>query len=228
MTKEEALKQLQLFGSKKNIEGMKRFNIYCTKTFGVSAPNIRLLAKQIKTDHLLALQLWDSENHDARILATLLADPLSANLTQLDQWANDIENWAQCDACCTEYFRKTKYAESLPYRWTINKKEFVRRAGLVLIASMAVHHKEKDDDFFIQYFPLIKQYSTDERNFVKKGVNWVLRQIGKRNMRLHKKAILLAKEINQFSSKSAKWIACDAINELTNHKTIENIKKRML
>lgn len=226
MTKDEALKQLKRLGNKKNIEGMKRFNISYSQAFGVSAPNIRMLAKQLKTDHQLAVQLWNSEIHEARILATLVADPFSANLRQLDQWAGEIENWAQCDACCSEFFQKTKYAEILPYRWASNHKEFVRRAAIVMIATMAVHHKAKDDEFFVQYFSLIKQYSIDDRNFVKKAVNWALRQIGKKNMRLQKRALELAFEIQKLPSLSAHWIAGDAIQELTDSKTITIIKKR--
>ena len=226
MTSKEVLQRLKSFGDKSNIEMMKRFNISCTKAFGVNAPTIRLIAKQVKKDHQLAFQLWDNGYHEARILATLIADPDSANLKLLDQWANEIENWAQCDACCGEFFQKTQYALALPFRWAKSKKEFVRRAGIVMIAELAVHHKDKNDDFFEQYFPLLKQYSSDERNFVKKAINWSLRQIGKRNLRLRKKAIALAKEIHNIPSLSARWIATDAIRELTDSKTIAIIKRR--
>lgn len=225
MTAEEVLHCLQLLGNKKNIDGMKRFNISSAKAFGVTVPNIRVLAKQLGKDHHLAFQLWNNGAHEARILATLIADPESANLKLLDQWTSDVENWAQCDACCTEFFQKTKYAQILPFRWSKNRKEFVRRAGIVMIASMAVHHKDEDDDFFEQFFPLLKQYSTDERNFVKKAVNWAVRQIGKRNLRLNKKAIVLAQEIHKIPSSSAKWIATDALRELTNKKTIALINR---
>ncbi|MDP1677552.1 MAG: DNA alkylation repair protein [Bacteroidota bacterium] len=226
MTLKEVLLQLQILGSKKNIDGMKRFNISFTKAFGVSAPNIRFLAKEIKKDHQLAIELWNTGYHDARILATLIADPRSANLKLLDQWTSEIENWAQCDACCAEFYQKTKYAQTLPFRWAKRKKEFVRRAGIVMIAEMAVHHKNMNDEFFEQYFQLLKQYSTDDRNFVKKGVNWALRQIGKRNMVLQKKTIALAREIQKIPFSSARWIATDAIRELTSFKTIAIINRR--
>jgi 3-methyladenine DNA glycosylase AlkD len=216
MTLKQVLHKLQSIGDEKNVEGMKRFNISFTKAFGVNAPNIRLLAKEIKKDHKLAVQLWNSGYHEARILAVMIADVGSANLKLLDQWAGEIENWAQCDACCAEFFQKTKYAQSLPFCWSKNRKEFVRRAGIVMIAVMAVHHKDEEDDFFEQYFSLIKKFSTDERNFVKKAVNWALRQVGKRNKRLHKKALALAQEIQKIPSATAKWIAADAIRELTN------------
>jgi len=226
MTSKEVLQRLKSFGDKSNIEMMKRFNISCTKAFGINAPTIRSIAKQVKTDHALALQLWNSGYHEARILATLIAAPDSANLKLLDQWANEIENWAQCDACCGEFFQKTQYAQSLPFRWAKSKREFVRRAGIVMIAEIAVHHKNEKDIVFEQYFPIIKKYSTDERNFVKKAVNWALRQIGKRNDRLQKRAITLAREIYKNPSSIAKWIATDALRELTNQKTIAIINRR--
>lgn len=211
MTVQQVLNQLEYLGTAKNVEGMKRYNIASVKAFGVSAPNIRTIAKQIKKDHPLALELWDTEYHEARILAALIADPKQSNLKMLDTWANEIANWAQCDNCCAELFEKTTYAYKLPFRWTKSKKEFVRRAGIVMIAELAVHDKEADDSAFEKFFPLIRKYSTDERNFVKKAVNWALRQVGKRNLRLHKKSIALAEEIQNIPSSTAKWIASDAL-----------------
>ncbi|MFA5833141.1 MAG: DNA alkylation repair protein [Bacteroidota bacterium] len=222
----QILTELRLLGSQKNVEGMKRYNITAQKAFGVSAPDIRALAKHNNKDHNLALSLWRTEYHEARILAAFIADPGKMNLRLLDHWANQIVNWAQCDCCCAELFQKTAYAFVLPFRWTKSKKEFVRRAGLVMIAELAVHHKQTDDSEFEKFFPLIYTYSTDERNFVRKGVNWALRQIGKRNLRLHKKAIALSKEIQNIPSPSAQWIARDAIRELNDPKTIAMIKRR--
>ncbi len=226
MTLQQTLKKLKTLGSQKNIEGMKRFNISSAKAFGVSAPEIRSIAKEIKKDHDLALALWASGFHEARILAAIIADPEKADLRLLDTWANEIQNWAQCDCCCSEFFEKTKYAYQLPFRWSKSKKEFVRRAGIVMIAVIAVHHKKTDDDEFETFFPLIKKYSTDERNFVKKAVNWSLRQTGKRNLRLRKKAIALLEEIQNIPSPSARWIASDALRELNNTKTIAIIQRR--
>ncbi|HAP37079.1 MAG TPA: DNA alkylation repair protein [Bacteroidetes bacterium] len=228
MTAEEVLKRLQLLGNNKNIESMKRFNILSDNTFGVTVPNIRSVAKEIVIDHQLAIELWNSGYHEARILASMIVDADAVNLKLMDQWVNEIENWAQCDACCTEFFQKTKYAQSLPFRWTKNRKEYVRRAGLVMVAVMAVHHKELKDAIFEQYFSLLKQYSTDDRNFVKKGVNWALRQIGKRNLQLNLKAIEFAKKIQEIHSSTANWIAADAIRELTNKKIQKRIRKQRI
>ncbi len=226
MTLRTVLNMLRSLGSSRSIKAMERFNIPSVKAFGVSAPDIRSVAKIIGTDHPLALQLWESGYHEARILAALTADPDKALLKDLDHWVKGIANWAQCDAACAEYFQRTRFAEQLPARWTKNPKEFVRRAGCVMIAVMAVHHKLSDDQRFEQYFPLLKEYSTDERNFVRKAINWALRQIGKRNERLHKKAIALSLEIQNIPSHSAKWIASDALRELNSPKTITLIQRR--
>ena len=226
MTCEQVIEELRSLGSPKNIEGMKRYNITVEKSFGVPAPQIRSIAKQITMNHDLALQLWDSRYHEARILAAIIADPERTKLSMLDRWVNEIQNWAQCDNCCAELFEKTKYAYSLPFRWAKNEKEFVRRAGFVMIAEMAVHHKETEDKEFQKFFSLLKKYSIDERNFVKKGVNWALRQVGKRNISLHKKVIALSKEIQNIPSSSARWISNDALKELTNPKTVALIKRR--
>jgi 3-methyladenine DNA glycosylase AlkD len=226
MTLKQVLDELRSRGNASSVEGMKRYNIRSVKAFGVSAPNIRTVARSIGCDHKLALLLWKSGFHEAKILAAIIADPLQADLLMLDRWAGELENWAQCDSCCIEYFQKTTFAYDLPGRWSNNTEEFVRRAGIVMIAVLAVHHKKAPDKGFEQFFPLLKKYSTDERLYVKKAVNWSLRQIGKRNMRLHKKAIALAKEIQNIPSPSARWIAADALRELQNDKTIAMIQRK--
>lgn len=226
MTLQDTIRTLRSLGNPKIVEGMKRFGIDTPNAFGISAPTMRSMAKEMKTNHTLALKLWETGYHEAKILAALIADPSCSDLKLLDQWVQGIENWAQCDSCCTEFFQKTPYALSLPKRWTKSKLEFVRRAGFVMIAVIAVHHKQLHDDIFEEFFPLLKRYATDERNFVKKAVNWALRQIGKRNMRLHKKAIELAKEIQNIPSPAAQWIAADALREFSKKKTIAMIQRR--
>jgi len=226
MNYQSVIETLRSLGNAKNVEGMKRYRIDAQQAFGVPAPAIRTLAKTIGTNHTLAMELWESGYHEARILAALIADPQKATLRLLDHWAGDLQNWAQCDACCAEFFEKTEFAYRLPFRWASVEKEFVRRAGIVMIAVMAVHHKKTDDDEFEKFFPLLRQYASDERNFVKKAVNWALRQVGKRNLRLNKKSIALAKEILNIPSPSARWIANDALIELRNPKTIALIQRR--
>jgi 3-methyladenine DNA glycosylase AlkD len=226
MTLQQTIQTLRSLGDPAIVEGMKRFGIDSPNAFGITAPVMRALAKEIKKNHTLALKLWDTGYHEAKILAALIADPSKADLKQMDRWANSLENWAQCDAACAEYFQKTRFALALPLRWSKSKKEFVRRAGIVMIAVIAVHHKKLDDSVLEQYFPILYHYTTDERNFVRKAVNWSLRQTGKRNTVLHKKAIALAKEIQNIPSKSAQWIAADALAELNNPKIIARIQRR--
>ncbi len=226
MTKNEVIRTLRSLGSPSAAAGMQRFGISAAKAFGVSAPQLRRLAKQIGTDHRLALSLWETDIHDARILAAVIADPERMTRKEMDRWAKSIENWAQCDVCCLEVFRHSRYALVLPQRWSPSTNEFVRRAGIVMIAALAVHRKDLSDDELWSYTPLLRQCADDDRNFVKKSVNWSLRQIGKRNIRLLEHAVRLAEEIRSLPSPSAKWIAAGALRELRDPKTIAMVRRR--
>ncbi len=226
MNLRDVLERLRRSGSQKNIDGMRRFAVASDHAFGVPAPVIRKLAKEIGIDHSLSLRLWNSGFHEARLLAALTADPERCTAAMMDRWVSEIQNWAQCDCCCSELFQKTRFARQLPARWGKRTNEFVRRAGIVMIAVMAVHHKTAADRVFEEYFPLLIRTSTDERNFVKKAVNWALRQIGKRNLVLQQKAIAVAEEIYQIPAPSSHWIAADALREFRDPKTIQMIKKR--
>ena len=222
MEYDEIIKKLKSLSSPKNVEGMARFGINSKNTLGVSMPNVRKIAKEIGKDHKLAERLWNSKIHEARILASLVDEPEKISEKQMEKWVYDFDSWDVCDQICSNLFDKTEFAYKKVFEWSERKEEFVKRAGFVLMATMSVHDKKMRDSEFQKFFPLIKKYSTDERNFVKKAVNWALRQIGKRNINLNKKAINLAKEIQEIDSKTAKWIARDALCELEN----EKIKKR--
>lgn len=226
MTTTEAVTVLRTLGTPNAEAQARRFGIHAKAILGVSAPKLRSLAKSIGTDHDLALALWRTGIHDARILAALIADPDRITMRVMDQWTREIENWAQCDACCLEVFLRSKHARTLPWRWSPSKKEFVRRAGIVMIAVIAVHRKDLTDNEVWKYTPLLMQCADDERNFVKKGVNWALRQIGKRNQRLLRKAVAFAEEMHTSSSRSARWIAADALREFRDPKTIAMVRKR--
>ncbi len=206
------------------LEGMARFGIDVSKAYGVSIPVQRKLAKQIGKDHKFAQELWAAGIHETRIIASMIDEPEKVTKSQMDKWANDFNSWDVCDQCCSNLFRKTPYAHEKAMQWCDSEKEFVKRAGFTMMAVIAVHDKNAADKDFDKFFDRIKYESTDERNFVKKAVNWALRQIGKRNLALHQKALNLAFEIGTIDSKSAKWIAKDAIRELTNPKTISRIK----
>jgi 3-methyladenine DNA glycosylase AlkD len=193
---------------------MVKFGIKVDNALGVSIPILRGLAKEIGKNHELAQQLWNTEIHEARVLATMIDDSKLVTEKQMDNWVKDFNSWDLCDQCCSNLFDKTEFVHKKILEWTKDDREFVKRAGFVLIATSAVHNKKWGDESFVRYFPLIERGSDDERNFVKKAVNWGLRQVGKRNKVLNKKAIGLAEKIRKRNSKSAKWIASDAIREL--------------
>lgn len=201
---------------------MERFGINTKKSFGVSVYEIRKLAKEIKRNHGLAQKLWDTGIREARILASLVEDPKAVTEKQMEGWVKDFDSWDVCDLTCSNLFDKTPYAYKKAVEWSGRGEEFVKRAGFVLMAVLSVHDKKAGNKKFEQFFALIKKHSSDERNFVKKAVNWSLRQIGKRNLPLNKKAIQVAREIAKIDSKSARWIARDALRELTS----ERVKKR--
>lgn len=208
------LKKLKSHANPKNVEGMARFGINPNNTLGVSMPLLRKTAKEIGKDHKLAQELWESGIHEAKILAALIDDPKAVDGKQMENWVKDFDFWDVCDQTCMNLFDKTSFAYQKASKWAKEKKEFIRRAGFVLMATLSVHDKKAKDEEFIKFFPLIKKFSVDERNFVRKANNWALRQIGKRNIFLNKKAIKLAEEIQKIDSKSAKRIAKDTIREL--------------
>jgi 3-methyladenine DNA glycosylase AlkD len=202
---------------------MARYGINPEKTFGISIPRLRKIAREAKRNHQLAFLLWDSGIHEARILASMIAVPSELTEEQMDSWARDFDSWDVCDQCCNNFFRKTQFAWDKAVEWSGRQEEFVKRAGFVLMATLAVHENTEPDERFMQFFPIIEQESSDARNFVKKAVNWALRQIGKRNEVLNRAAIECSERIRDKDSKSARWIAADALRELTS----EAVRKRL-
>jgi 3-methyladenine DNA glycosylase AlkD len=183
------------------------------------------MAKEIGRDRKLAQELWDSGIHEARMLACFIDEIDKVTKKQMEEWVNHFDSWDICDQVCGNLFDRTDFAWKKAFEWTKRKQEFIKRAGFVLMATLSVHDKKAKDKDFEKFFPLIKKYSIDERNFVKKALNWALRQIGKRNLNLNKKAIKLAREIQKIDSKSAKWIANDAIRELESNSVQKRLKK---
>lgn len=202
---------------------MVRFGINSKDTYGVSIPNIRKIAKEIGKDHKLAGELWDSGIHEAKILAGYIDDPRLVTDKQMDAWIEGFDSWDVCDQVCANLFDKTPFAFEKAKKWAKRKAEFEKRAGFALMACLAWHNKEAADEMFITFFSLIKEGSEDERNFVKKAVNWALRQIGKRNKNLNKRAIKSAQEIEKLNSKSARWVAKDALKELQDPKVLKRM-----
>lgn len=222
----DILKKLKSLSNPRAIEGMAKYGITGERVYGISIPNLRKMAREIGKNHSLSQQLWNSGVHEARILASMIDEPGMVTLKQMDEWVKDFDSWDVCDQVCMNLFDRTKFAYQKAIEWTTNDKEFIKRAGFVLMAVFAVHNKEMSDKEFINFFPIIKRESTDNRNFVKKAVNWTLRQIGKRNINLNKKAIETAKEIQKMDSRSAKWIAQDAIKELTSNAVQKRLKEK--
>jgi len=225
MTTAEVIKELKKHYNPKNIEGMKRYGIKADKAFGLNAPTMYAIAKHIGKNHELALELWATGYHEARHIAAMIDDPKLVTKSQMNKWVKDFNSWDIVDGTCSNLFRKTPFAIEKILEWCERKEEYIRRASFSLICYVAVHDKKRDDKEFLQFLPLIKKHSVDERNFVKKAVNWALRTIGKRSKFLNKKALKLAKEIKAIDSKSARWIANDTIRELTNPKILSRIKK---
>jgi 3-methyladenine DNA glycosylase AlkD len=210
----------------RNIAGMARYGINVEKAFGVPAPVLRRMAREIRGDHALAERLWATGIHDAKHLAALCDDPRQVTEAQMERWARDFDSWDVVDGTCNNLFRMTSFAYQKAVEWTARDEEYIKRAGFVLMACLAVHDKAAKDSVFERYLRLIKTGATDERNFVKKAVNWALRQIGKRNLRLRESAIKTGKDIQRLDSRAARWIAADALRELTSEKTVAMIRAR--
>jgi 3-methyladenine DNA glycosylase AlkD len=208
------LKKLKSLSNPRAVEGMAKYGITPDRVCGVSIPNLRKMAKEIGKNHDLAQQLWASGIHEALILASMIDDPTMVTGEQMESWAVDFDSWDICDQCCSNLFDKTEFAYQKAVEWSSREGEFVKRAGFVLMACLAVHDKKAEDKQFERFLSIVKREATDNRNYVKKAVNWALRQIGKRNLNLNRKAIETAKEIQKIHSRSAKWIASDAIREL--------------
>ena len=212
---EQVISRLREMANPADLAGMARFGIQTENSLGgIAMPRLQKLAKEIGKDHELAGQLWASGIREARLFACMVADPKATTGEQMEQWVASFNSWDICDSCCGYLFSKTPLGYSKAFEWSRRDEEFVKRAGFALMAFLAVHDKKAPDDKFLDFLTAIKREATDERNFVKKAVNWALRQIGKRNSRLNLAAIGAAEEIKHTDSKSARWIAADALREL--------------
>ena len=226
MTVDEILTKLEQLGSPQNIAGMQRYAIKTDKAFGVSAPEIKKLAREVGRDHKLADKLWQTGVLEARSIACLIDDPKQVTESQMESWVADLDNWATCDTVTGYLFDKTPYSYAKAFQWAERDEEFVRRAAFALMAWLAVHDKKADDSRFEDFFPVIEKFAFDDRNFVKKALNWALRQIGKRNLHLNHLAVRTALALSEMNERSARWIGKDALRELTAEKTLERLYKR--
>lgn len=222
---EEVISVLKSLANSKNVAGMARFGICTDRTLGVSMPTLRNLAKEIGKSHELAVFLWNYGIHEARILASLVDEVEKVTESQMEQWVADFDSWDVCDQVCLNLFWRVDQAHEKAKSWSLREREFERRVGFALMAVLAIKDKTARDKDFEAFFEYITKAATDERNFVKKAVNWALRQIGKRNIRLNKKAIELAEQIKKMDSKSARWIASGVLRELKSEAVLKRLNK---
>lgn len=221
-----ALALLQENARPEALEGLARFGITGDNRLGLSMPDIRRIARTLGHDHALAQALWDTGIPEARIVAGLVAEPAQLSSRQMDVWAKGFASWDVCDQVCGSAFLASPLAWRKVQAWASHRDEFVRRAAFALLATLAVHDKQASDDDFVAVLPLIEAAADDERNFVKKAVNWALRNIGKRNPALNVAAIATARRIQQQGSRPARWIAADALRELQGEPVQARLKTR--
>jgi 3-methyladenine DNA glycosylase AlkD len=204
-------------------EGMARFGIRPERALGVRIPDLRRLARDLGRDHGLALALWRTGVHEARILASMVDEPSRVTERQAERWVRDFDSWDLCDQVCGNLFDRRPWATKAAHRWSGRQPEYVKRAGFALMAWRAVHAKEAPDREFLDFLPVVERQAGDPRTYVKKAANWALRQIGKRNRRLHRAAVRTAERIAGQGTPQARWIAADALRELRSQKVVERL-----
>jgi 3-methyladenine DNA glycosylase AlkD len=227
MKSREVISELRSRANVADLEGMARFGIATKGALGGSSvPYLRWLAKQLGKDHQLAAELWASGIHEARILAAMVDEPAAVTKEQMEAWAAEFDSWDVVDGVCGSLFDKTPFAYGKAVEWSSRQEEFVKRAGFSLMAMLAVHDKNAPDEAFERFLPIIEREAGDRRNFVRKAVNWALRQIGKRNRALNAKAIAAAERIQASDVRSAKWVASDALRELRSQAVQRRLRVR--
>ena len=212
---DEILEILHSMESEENRLGMGRFGINVDRALGIKVTDLRKLARRIENGHELAVKLWETGIHEAQLLATMVDEPSAVTEEQMENWAADFDSWDMVDQACNNLFRRTPFAHTKAADWAARDEEFVKRAGFAMMAVLAVHDQISDDTVFERYLDLVVRESLDERNYVKKAVNWALRQIGKRNPAMWKKARSAVGKIEALDKASARWIAADARRELS-------------
>ena len=225
MSVDEVVAELRALGNPKNAAGYAHFGIAATNTLGITIPALRTLAKRCGRDHALAAQLWARGIHEARILAGMVDDPAKVTPRQMDRWANQFDSWDVVDGVCN-LFEYTPYAYDKAMEWSRHRKEYVKRSAFTLVAYFAVHDKQAPDEKIMQFLPVIRREAHDERNFVKKAVNWALRNIGKRNVRCNEAAIVATEQIRADGTRAGRWIASDALRELRSEAVQRRLRER--
>jgi 3-methyladenine DNA glycosylase AlkD len=225
-TLKEALAWLERHGTKKTRDGMAGYGITAKKAFGVTMGDIRVLAKQLGTNHDLAVALWNTGVYEARMLTAFVADPRRLTAAQMDQWCRDFDSWAICDTLCFALFDRSPDAFDKVEEWSRSREEFIKRAAFALLACLALHGRGEGDAPFLKLLPLIERASKDDRNFVKKAVNWALRAIGGRSKPLHGESLDVARRLADSSDTTARWIGKDAQKALEGSATMKRLARK--
>jgi 3-methyladenine DNA glycosylase AlkD len=227
MDRDEVLKWLERRGTRATRDGMARYGLVASRAYGVPMGTLLSLARKLGTEQALSLALWESGWYEARLLAALVGDPERVTSRQMDAWARSFENWGDCDTVCFKLFDRTPLAWQRAPEWCASPREFVKRGGFVLMACLAAHDKAAPDEGFLSFLPTIERGALDERNFVKKGVSWALRMIGRRSLALNRAALVLAKRLASSAEPSARWVGKDALRELASSKVQAQLARRL-
>jgi 3-methyladenine DNA glycosylase AlkD len=222
----EVMAWFRTTGSPKAAAGLSRYGLPTDRAFGIPVAALRAYAKQIGTDHALALKLWKTGWLDARILASFLAEPERVTPAMMDDWCRDFDNWGTTDTACFALFDRSPHAWKKAKQWVKRKPEFEKRAGFVLMACLAAHDRTATNAAFLELLPLIEEGANDDRNFVKKGVSWALRHIGHRNAQLHAAAVKTATKLAASGDRTERWVGKDALRDLTRPAVIRKVKAR--
>lgn len=212
---EAIIASLRRSATKRTRDGMARYGIPSDNAFGVSVGDMQKLAKRLGRNHELAAALWETGFYEARMLASFVDEPAHVTPAQMDRWCRDFDSWAICDTVCFHLFDRTAHAWRKIAQWCNRKDEFVKRGAFALLASLALHDKHTGDEPFVESLPLVEAAASDERNFVKKGVSWALRAIGRRNSTLNVAAVTVARRLAASADAAARWVGKDALRELT-------------
>lgn len=218
--------RLEALASPADAAGMARFGIRGARVLGVPVKTLRALARETGRSHALAEGLWASGIHEARILASIVAEPKRVDPAQMERWVADLDSWDLCDQCCTNLWVRTPFARDKALEWSEREEEFVKRAGFVLMVQVAGKDKSAPVTLLHRYLARAEAAAGDERNFVKKAISWALREIGQRSPELNAAAVTVARRLQEADSRAARWVGSDALRELTSEKVAQRVARR--
>jgi len=222
----EALAWLESHGTKKTRDGMARYGITAAKAYGVTVGDIRRLGKQLGPNHGVAVALWKTGVYEARMLAAFVGEPEKLTAAQMDEWCRDFDSWALCDTLCFGLFDRSPLAFDKVRTWARSREEFIKRAAFALLSCLALHGRGEGDAPYLGLLPLIEKAATDDRNFVKKAVNWALRSVGERSRALHAEALSMARRLAESTDATARWVGKDAVKGLQSPATLKRLTKK--